>query len=91
MTWHDHLLGNTNTDQEEVFSQNIFHLSLGQPRAGVPQAQDWLLDSKDFVESNSKLPGHDAVEDEVDHAVGEDQHVHQLSQGGVAIDEKLIP
>ena len=59
--------------------------------ACISHTESWLLDAKNLPESDPELPGHDAVEDEVDHAVGEDQHVHQLSQGGVAVDEELIP
>ena len=56
----------------------------------ISHTEGWLLDAKNLPESDPELPGHDAVEDEVDHAVGEDQHVHQLPQGGVAVDKELI-
>ena len=38
-----------------------------------------------------ELGGHQAVEDEVDGAVGEDHHVHQLSQWVVARNKELLP
>ena len=49
-----------------------------------------FFDTKNLLESNPELPGHGAVEDEVDHAVGEGHHVHHLPQGGVAGDEELV-
>ena len=49
-----------------------------------------LPDTNNLVEGDPELPGHDAVEDEVDHAVDEGQHVHQLPERGVAGDEKLV-
>ena len=48
------------------------------------------MESKDLLECEPELPGHEAVEDEVNHAVSEGQHVHHLPQGGVAGDEELV-
>ena len=66
------------TYQNILFCQNVFQLTLIVNWACILQTDDWLLDAKNLPESDPELPGHDAVEDEVDHAVGEDQHVHQL-------------
>ena len=41
-------------------------------------------------ESGPELSGHQAVQDEVDGAVSEGQHVHHLPQGVVAGDEELF-
>ena len=41
-------------------------------------------------EGESELSGHGAVEDEVDHAVDECHHVHNLSERSVAVEEKLL-
>ena len=35
-------------------------------------------EAENLLESDPELLGHGAVEDEVDHAVGEGQHVHHL-------------
>ena len=36
-----------------------------------------------------ELPGHEAVEEEVEGAVEEGHHVHDLAQGDVAVHEEL--
>ena len=41
-------------------------------------------------ESGPELCGHQAVQDEVDGAIGEGQHVHDLPQWVVAGDEELF-
>ena len=78
------------TYQKVVLNHQIikrtFHISL----EGVFKATEMLPDTNNLVESDPELPGHDAVEDEVDHAVDEGQHVHQFPQRGVAGDEKLV-
>ena len=41
-------------------------------------------------ECESELSRHGAVEDEVDHAVDECHHVHDLAQRSVAVEEELL-
>ena len=41
-------------------------------------------------EGESELPGHGAVEDEVQHAVDQGHHVHALPQWSVAVTEELL-
>ena len=41
-------------------------------------------------ESGPELSGHQAVQDEVDGAVSEGQHVHDLPQGVIAGDQELF-
>ena len=45
----------------------------------------------DLLERSPKLPGHGAVDDEVDAAVEKRHHVHQVAQRGVALEEEPLP
>ena len=49
-----------------------------------------VLQSKDFLEGDPELPGHGTIEDEVDGAVRKSHHVHQLTEGSITVDEKLV-
>ena len=49
------------------------------------------LNVTDLLERSPELPGHEAVDDEVDAAVEERHHVHQVAQRGVALEEEPLP
>ena len=44
-----------------------------------------------LLECSPELSGHEAVDDEVDAAVEERHHVHQVTQRGVALEEESLP
>ena len=72
-------------------NQDIFQWALWVPRIKFLKPAREFLNQKYFSERDPELPGHGAVEDEVEHAVGECQHVHHLPQGCVAEHKELIP
>ena len=45
----------------------------------------------DLLECSPELSGHEAVDDEVDAAVEERHHVHQVAKRGVALEEEPLP
>ena len=45
----------------------------------------------DLLECSSELSRHEAVDDEVDAAVEQGHHVHQVAQRGVALEEEPLP
>ena len=63
------------TYQKVVLNHQIIKRTLHISLEGVFKAKERLPDTNNLVESDPELPGHDAVEDEVDHAVDEGQHV----------------
>ena len=44
----------------------------------------------DLLECSPELSGHEAVDDEVDAAVEERHHVHQVAKWGVALKEEPL-
>ena len=49
-----------------------------------------LNDNVCLAEGLSELSGHGTVEKEVDHAVCEGEHIHQLPERGVAVPEEVV-
>ena len=49
------------------------------------------LNVTDLLECSPELSGHEAVDDEVDAAVEEGHHVHQVAKRGVALEEEPLP
>ena len=49
------------------------------------------LNVTDFLECCPELSGHEAVDDEVDAAVEERHHVHQVAKRCVALEEEPLP
>ena len=45
----------------------------------------------DLLECSPELSGHEAVDDEVDAAVEERHHVHQVAKWGVALEDEPLP
>ena len=75
----------------EIIFQQIVYGTLVIFRAGLSPATQMFGEAKNLLESDPELLGHGAVEDEIDRAVGQGQHVHHLPQGGVAGNKKFIP
>ena len=73
------------------FNEDVFQWALGISSFIFLEPPQAFLNQKYFSECDPELPGHGAVEDEVEHAVGECQHVHHLPQGCVAEHKELIP
>ena len=59
--------------------------SLLVPSQGGVRPFPRLSQVERLAESDPELPGHEAVEEEVDRAVDQGHQVHHLPQGGVAL------